>query len=114
VKALRDGGSEDELHQIRIRAKRVRYAAEAAAPVLGKRARAVGRAAARLQEVLGEHQDAVVAERWLRAWAQGSRSAPAAFAAGELAGLERVAAADGRARWPEAWQALSTRLGGWS
>jgi hypothetical protein len=62
--------------------------------------RTEARAAARLQDVLGEHQDAVVAERWLRVWVQRSRSAPAAFAA--------------RARWPEAWQALSTRLGGWS
>jgi CHAD domain-containing protein len=113
VKALGDGGSEDELHQIRIRAKRARYAAEAVAPVLGKRARAVARAAASLQETLGEHQDAVVAERWLRAWVQGSRSVPAAFTAGELAGLERAAAADARARWPEAWQAFSMRRGGW-
>jgi 8-oxo-dGTP pyrophosphatase MutT (NUDIX family) len=100
VKALGDGGSEDELHQVRIRAKRARYAAEAVAPVLGKRARAVARAAASLQETLGEHQDAIVAERWLRAWVQGSRSVPAAFTAGELAGLERAAAADARARWP--------------
>jgi CHAD domain-containing protein len=50
VKALHDGGSEDELHRVRIRVKRVRYAAEAVAPVLGKRARAVARAAASLQE----------------------------------------------------------------
>jgi CHAD domain-containing protein len=113
VKALRDGGSEDELHRVRIRVKRVRYAAEAVAPVLGKRARAVARAAASLQETLGEHQDAVVAERWLRAWVQGSRSVAATFTAGELAGLERAAAADARARWPEAWQLFSTRRGGW-
>jgi CHAD domain-containing protein len=113
VKALRDGASEEELHQVRIRAKRVRYAAEAVAPVLGKRARVVARAAVRLQETLGEHQDAVVAERWLRAWARGTRSVAAAFTAGELAGLERAAAADARARWPAVWQAFSTRRGGW-
>jgi CHAD domain-containing protein len=113
VKALHDGGSEDELHQVRIRAKRARYAAEAVAPVLGKRARATARAAAGLQETLGQHQDAVVAERWLRAWAQTRRSVSAAFTAGELAGLERAAAADARARWPEAWRAVSTRRGGW-
>jgi CHAD domain-containing protein len=113
VKELRDGGSEDELHQVRIGAKRARYAAEAMAPVLGKRARVVARAAAGLQETLGEHQDAVVAERWLRAWVQRSRSLPVAFTAGELAGLERAAAADARARWPEAWRAFVTRRGRW-
>jgi CHAD domain-containing protein len=114
VKALHDGGSDDELHQIRIRVKRVRYAAEAVAPALGKRARATAGAAARLQEVLGEHQDAVVAERWLGAWVQGTRSARAAFTAGELAGLELAAAADARSGWQQAWRALSARRGGWS
>jgi inorganic triphosphatase YgiF len=68
VKAFGGDPSEDELHQLRIRAKRVRYAADAVAPVTGRRARDVARAAARLQEVLGEHQDAVMAERWRNAW----------------------------------------------
>jgi CHAD domain-containing protein len=107
VKGFRGEPSEDELHQVRIRAKRVRYAAEAVAPIVGRRARAVARAAAGLQEVLGEHQDAVVAERWLRAWAQRCRSVSTAFAAGELAGLELAAARSARARWRDAWQALS-------
>lgn len=44
-------------HQARIRAKRARYAAEAAAPVLGR----PSKRAKRLQTRLGEHQDAVVA-----------------------------------------------------
>ena len=113
VKALADGGSDDELHQVRIQAKRARYAAEAVAPVLGKRARVVARAAAGLQETLGEHRDAVVAERWLRAWVQRSRSLPVAFTTGELAGLERAAAAEARARWPGAWRAFTARRGGW-
>src|SRR5262249_25553874 len=53
-----------QLHELRIRTKRVRYAAEAAAPVVGKQARALARAAADLQEVLGDLNDAVVAARW--------------------------------------------------
>jgi len=55
--------------------------------------------------VLGEVNDAVVAEAWLRRWAQGRRSV-AVFAAGELAGLERAAAIKPRADWPSAWKAL--------
>jgi CHAD domain-containing protein len=107
VAALADPPADDELHAVRLRTKRARYAAEAVAPVLGKRARNVATAAVVLQDVLGEHQDAVVAEEWLRNWVRGSRSVTAAFAAGELAGLERAAAARARSRWRKAWKRLS-------
>ena len=107
VQALGDFPSDDELHAVRIQTKRTRYAADAVAPVLGKRARLVSSAAANLQDVLGEHRDAVVAERWLREWKSRSRSAPAAFAAGELAGLERAASERARGRWRKAWKKLS-------
>ena len=113
VRTLHGTPSEEDLHQIRIGAKRVRYAAEAVTPVVGRRARALARAATGLQEVLGEHQDAVVAEQWLRAWAQKSRSVAAAFTAGELAGLERAAAEEARAHWRRAWRSFSDGLGGW-
>lgn len=103
-----DAGSTDaELHAVRIRAKRARYAAEAAAPVLGGRAKRFAGAVADLQSVLGAHQDAVVAVEWLRRGRAGS-SAPA-FAAGQLAGLERQTAAVARVRWPRAWRAARRR-----
>jgi CHAD domain-containing protein len=108
VSALGDPPRDEELHALRIRTKRARYAAEAVAPVLGKPARAVAVAAAKLQDVLGEHQDAVVAERWLREQARASRSVRTAFVAGELAGLERAAAELARGRWRKAWKALAT------
>jgi len=107
VDALADAPTDEELHGIRIGAKRVRYSADAAVPLFGHRARAFARAAASLQEVLGELNDAVVAQRWLYSWADESRSPRAAFAAGELAGLERAAAARKRARWRRAWKELS-------
>ena len=94
-----------ELHEVRIRAKRVRYAAEALAPVLGRRASSFARSAAGLQEVLGEHQDAVVAGTLLRERGHGA-PAEVAFAAGELAGLERAAANEARGRWPGAGKEL--------
>jgi CHAD domain-containing protein len=99
VEALGKDPSDEELHAVRIRAKRCRYATEAAAPVLGKRAARFARAAADLQQVLGDLNDAVVAERWLRDWVTGRRSSEAVFAAGELAGLERAAASASRAKW---------------
>ncbi len=98
------------LHDVRIRAKRCRYAAEAAAPVLGKRAGAFARAAADLQQVLGDLNDAVVAESWLRRFAAARRSSAAVFAAGELAALERGAADQARANWRRAWKALVAAL----
>jgi CHAD domain-containing protein len=111
LKAAMDGlgpGSPDaDLHLARIRTKRVRYAAEAVAPVFGKGARAFARQAAALQEVLGEHQDAVVGVAWLRAAAQGG--ARRAFVAGQLATLERQAAAAARERWPDAWRRLARK-----
>ena len=61
---------------MRIRAKRCRYAAELASPVIGKPARDLAVALARVQDVLGEHQDAVVADAWL------AKTAPECSAAG--------------------------------
>jgi CHAD domain-containing protein len=105
VKSLDDPPADDALHQVRIRAKRVRYAAEALAPVLGRKAARFARAAADLQEILGEHHDAVVTGRLLR---ERSAGAPAevAFAAGELAGLEAAAAERARSEWTAAWKRL--------
>lgn len=99
--------SDVELHTIRIRAKRVRYAAEALAPLMGKPLRRFADAAGNLQTILGEHNDAVVAESWLRAWAVGHRSSDSAFAAGMLSGIERAAAQEARSRWRSAWKTMS-------
>jgi CHAD domain-containing protein len=49
------------LHEVRKSAKRARYAAEAAAPVLGKRAHQFAKRMKAVQSVLGDHQDAVSA-----------------------------------------------------
>lgn len=48
-------------HRVRILAKRARYAAEAVAPALGPTYTDFARAAERVQDVLGRHQDAVIA-----------------------------------------------------
>ncbi len=95
------------LHALRIRAKRVRYAAEALTPFVGDRASAFAKAAGRLQDVLGRHQDAVVAIDKLAAVA--ATDPTLAFAAGWIgAGRERVRAQT-RTAWPEAWRALAKK-----
>lgn len=98
--------TDQNLHAARIRAKRVRYAAEAVSAVFGKRARAFAESAVELQDVLGEHQDAVVAGAWLR---EAARSGGDAFVAGELAAIEAQAAATSREAVPAAWKDLSRK-----
>jgi CHAD domain-containing protein len=101
ARRLRSDSTDRELHAVRIRAKRCRYAAEAAAPVGGAAVAALARALAGLQEVLGAHQDAVVAAAWLR---ERASRGPHAFAAGQLWALERAAAEVSRGAWPAAWK----------
>jgi CHAD domain-containing protein len=54
------------LHQARKSARRARYAAEAAAPAVGKKAGKFARQMKRVQSVLGDHQDAVLARQAAR------------------------------------------------
>jgi CHAD domain-containing protein len=113
VEGLSASSPDEEYHAARIRAKRVRYASEAVAPVFGKPARGFAAAAAALQDALGEHQDAVIAEAWLRQ--AGIGNAHQSFVAGELAAFERSAADEARGAWPDAWKSLSRkRLKFWS
>ncbi|MGE5460583.1 MAG: CHAD domain-containing protein [Solirubrobacterales bacterium] len=107
VDGLGEDAPDADLHLARIRTKRARYAAEAVEPVFGKRAASFAREAAAVQDVLGEHQDAVVAQTWLRAHAAGS--ARRSFVAGELAMIERQAAAAARDRWRPVWKRLSRK-----
>jgi CHAD domain-containing protein len=108
VKEIGKRPGDVELHLVRIRTKRARYAAETVGPIVGKPARKFAEAAAQLQATLGEHNDAVVAGSWLRTWAAGRRSGDAAFAAGMLAGIERAAAVDAQRQWRKAWKAVAS------
>ncbi len=90
------------LHEARKRAKQVRYTSEALAPLLGKRARVMAGRFAAVQQVLGEHQDAVVAGAWLLDAARDADDRDEAFVAGELAGRFLDAQEAARAKWPRA------------
>jgi CHAD domain-containing protein len=110
--AAREGATDEQLHDLRIRAKRCRYAAEAAAAATGKRAASFAKEVAALQEVLGELHDAVVAEQWLRARSESPRiHETALFATGELVALQRDAAERAREGWPAVWKRVQD---GWT
>lgn len=54
-----------EFHKARIRAKRVRYAAEFFEPLYGKRARGFIKRLTDVQDILGDIQDGVVSASWI-------------------------------------------------
>jgi CHAD domain-containing protein len=110
---------DDRFHKVRIRAKRARYAAEAVAPALDpddrKLATRFAKRAARVQDVLGELQDSVVARSLVRE-VVATRSADAEFAlaAGRVLERQEQSAREARAAFPTAWKKLDKpRLRRW-
>jgi CHAD domain-containing protein len=106
VAALGPDPSDEELHRVRIRGKRARYAAELAEPVVGKRAGDFVKQAKAFQDVVGEHQDAVVAEERLRGLVPALQSNDAVFATGRVVERQRLRRRQARADLPEAWSRL--------
>jgi CHAD domain-containing protein len=103
VKGLGEEPSDDELHKVRIRAKRARYAAEAVGA-----GQAYIDSAKALQDVLGEHQDAAVAEKRIRTLVSRARaSRRTALAAGRLIERQRVRRVAARGAWRKAWKRLN-------
>lgn len=96
---------EETLHRLRIALKRARYAAELAAPKGAVRKRFLADARV-LQDLLGEHQDAVVVERRLRTVAVDDVRTAAAFAAGRIAERQRRRRERVHERLPPAWKRL--------
>jgi len=73
-----------ELHRLRIRAKKLRYAAEFFAPLFeGRRCREYSRSLAALQEALGGLNDCATAERLLAELSTGAKSRALALARAE-------------------------------
>jgi CHAD domain-containing protein len=96
---------ETAIHKLRIKLKRARYAAELAA-TKGKAGRRFLKDAKALQDLLGEHQDAVVAEARLRTATVSDALTDAAFVAGRLAERQRARRERVRERMPAAWKRL--------
>jgi CHAD domain-containing protein len=99
VRALPAEPGDEELHAVRKAGKQARYAAELA----GKK-KVVKRAKV-LQDVLGEHQDAVVAADRLRELAMKALPEQA-VAAGRLIEREEARRAAARSSWAKAWKRL--------
>jgi len=107
--ALLDRSSADDhlWHEARIAAKQVRYAAEAVWPFFGKPAKRMAARAEQIQELLGEHQDAVVAAQTLRRLATSPRAGSTAFTLGVMHARQQDAIARTRKQFPATWAEVS-------
>ncbi len=94
---------------MRIKLKRARYTAELAQASVGRAARRFIDTARKVQDVLGDHQDAVVAEEHLRVLLAEARGSRAAFAAGRLVERQRGRRLAARNAFIERWPKLERR-----
>ncbi|MEW2609239.1 CYTH and CHAD domain-containing protein [Streptomyces sp. NPDC047880] len=95
------------LHEARKKAKRTRYAAEAAEPVLGKPAKTMVKSMKALQNRLGEHQDSVMARHTLRELSAVAHAAgESAFTYGILHEREEQRAVRVEAELPGFWAGI--------
>ena len=100
--------SDESLHALRIQCKRLRYLLEFFRPAYGDLLRAETRRLKKLQDVLGEFQDASVAGEFLRRYAEGlpmrRSNRGRLIALGRLIGAQNRRAARRRADFATAWE----------
>ncbi|MEO8327728.1 MAG: CHAD domain-containing protein, partial [Nitrospirota bacterium] len=95
-----------ELHRTRRLLKRARYALELAEPLLGKHAKRFLQQAKYTQDLLGQHQDAVVAEQRLLALKQHSRGTGIAYVTGLMVERLRNQQSQVYQQIPKQWEKL--------
>jgi CHAD domain-containing protein len=109
IRRLKRSPSNTDLHSVRIKTKRARYAAELALGFDGKAITRFINNAKQFQDLLGTHQDAVIAEQHVQGLLKHEAGQQAAFTAGLL--VERATQRREEVRkefWPE-WQRLKKR-----
>jgi CHAD domain-containing protein len=102
-----DRATDHDWHKVRIAAKQLRYSCDAVEPVVGKPARRLSKQAERIQDTLGEHQDAVVSAAFLREQATSRGSGTVAFTLGVLHARQTDAARVARAEFRRVWAKAS-------
>ena len=104
------GGEQRDLalHETRKAAKRLRYATEAAEPAVGQPARRLRKRLKPVQNLLGDHQDSVVARPVLREFgAQAHLDGGNGFTFGLLHGTEAARADRAEQRLPARWKRMT-------
>jgi len=112
VQAAGEDPPDEILHALRIHGKRLRYTGELAAAAGRKPVRKLVESTVALQDVLGEHQDACVAQHRVRLLLDGLGDVvdvSVAFAAGRLVEREELNRIETRQAWLAAWQQVQER-----
>jgi CHAD domain-containing protein len=101
--------SDGDLHELRKAVKRARYAAELAAAVGAKGTGKYLKRAKKVQDVLGDHQDAVVAATVVRRLGAEQADPICRTAANALVKRQDARRAAARASFPKAWKRFDKR-----
>jgi len=107
VQKLPGRPSPDELHAVRIKVKRARYAAELARAAAGARSQRFIDQAKKVQDILGDLQDAAVLEQYLHE--ASNRTEPAQALEKHLVKRQRKRRKKARAAFFEEWPKLNRR-----
>jgi len=101
--------NDEDLHRLRIRAKRVRYAAELTEPSSGKSASQLIRQVRKFQDLLGTHQDTVMIEKQLQTFIRLTQHISSAFTTGLIVERLRRRRENARIAFPRRWQKVRKR-----
>lgn len=103
--------SADDYHEVRIRAKRLRYTLDAFASLYGDAGQQFIRALAKLQTVLGEYHDATVREQRFTELISNAHKLPSStsFVIGRLVERDAQAVARCREKFPKAYRRVHRR-----
>ncbi|MBE1467859.1 CHAD domain-containing protein [Kibdelosporangium phytohabitans] len=107
VAALGEDPVDEQLHALRIKGKRLRYAAELVGAAGKEPVKELIKATKAFQEVLGEHQDAAVAEDIIRRLSAGQQDPAVIFVAGRLVEREHARRLAYRSQWRDKWDAVA-------
>jgi CHAD domain-containing protein len=100
----------EQIHDARKSAKRARYALDAVRPAMGRKARRLSKRLASIQEVLGTHQDTVVARTVIKRLCADARQAGEdTFTYGVLYQAEADHGQQAMSHFPQAWQRASAK-----
>jgi CHAD domain-containing protein len=109
VRAFKDDSSDEQMHRVRRLGKRARYAAELVEATDGKKVSKYLSKSKKVQDILGEHQDAAVAEAKARDHLSKISGQAGAFALGRLVEIQVARKRAARTDFPDAWRAVYRR-----
>lgn len=103
VKDLTSPPEDEDLHRVRRLAKKARYTADLVKDSGGKKVARYLEDIKRLQEVLGDFQDSVVAEERIKAFLPDANTSQESFVLGRMAELEAIKKRRVRSDFPPVW-----------